>query len=56
VQSVTSSVVWVNLYHCKRGKTSLMVAAEHGQLDIVHYLVDRGASIEAVDVVCETNV
>ena len=37
-------------------KTSLMVAAEHGQLDLVHYLVDRGASIEAIDEVCGPNV
>jgi hypothetical protein len=29
-----------------------MVAAEHDLLDIVHYLVDQGASIEAVDEVC----
>ncbi len=38
------------------GKTSLIVAAEHGQLGIVHYLVDRGASKEAVDEVCGPNV
>jgi hypothetical protein len=37
-------------------KTSLMVAAEHDKLDLVHYLVDRGASIEAVDEVCGPNV
>ncbi len=34
----------------------MMVAAEHGLLDIVHYLVDRGASIDAVDEVCGPNV
>ncbi len=33
-----------------------MVAAEHGQLGLVHYLVDRGASIEAEDEVCGSNV
>ena len=33
-----------------------MVAAEHGQLGLVHYLIDRGASIEAVDKVCGLNV
>jgi hypothetical protein len=38
------------------GRTSLMVAAEHGQLGIVHYLVDRGASIDAVDEVLGPNV
>jgi hypothetical protein len=38
------------------GRTSLMVAAEHGPLDLVHYLVDQGASIEAVVEVCGPNV
>ncbi len=33
----------------------MMVAAEHGQLGIVHYLVDQGASIEAVEQVCGPN-
>ncbi len=37
-------------------RTSLMVAAEHGQLDLVRYLVNRGASIEAVGKVCGPNV
>ena len=34
----------------------MMVAAEHGQLGIVHYLVDQGASIEAVNEVRGPNV
>ncbi len=33
-----------------------MVAAEHGQLGLVHYLIDRGAAIEAVDEVSGLNV
>ncbi len=31
------------------GRTSLIVAAEDGQLNAVHYLVNRGAMIEAGD-------
>ena len=38
------------------GRTSLMVAAEHGQLGLVHYLVDMLAAIEAVDEVCGPHV
>ncbi len=33
-----------------------MVAAEHGQLGLVHYLIDRGAAIEARDEVRGINV
>ena len=40
----------------EQGKKTSLIAAQHDQLDLVHYLVDRGASIEAVDEVCGPNV
>jgi hypothetical protein len=33
-----------------------MVAAEHGQLGLVHYLIEKVAAIEAEDEVCGLNV
>ena len=40
----------------QRGRTSLIVAAEHGQLGLVDYLIEKVAAIEAVDKVCGLNV
>ncbi len=38
------------------GRTSFIVAAEHGQLGLVHYLIEKVAAIEAEDEVCGPNV
>ncbi len=33
----------------QRGPTALMLAASNGQVNVVQYLVEVGASLEAVD-------
>lgn len=36
-------------HYCQTGETSLMVACTEGHLDIVTYLVDHGADLEAIN-------
>ena len=37
----------------QHGKTALLLASEHGHADIVRMLLERGASVDAIDCVSQ---
>ena len=38
---------------CQRGNTALMVAACNGHTDVITYLLDKGANVNAINLVSE---